>query len=1210
MIGQGDSNRPQPYKFRYTSSGRPICNFCHGAGHIQRNCWHRNNQKGFDRRSRSNNQDNRSRSRDWDRGNKYRNDRRGGSSSDRNRGNRNYRDNSSDRNSSRNRSNGGSRERGRENSDRARSSSRDSRDGRDDRDNDNYRRHPDSRDNSAERNNGKRGRSPIRRDNSGYADDGTRKINVVSDNRQAGTLSLAGHINDHEIRFMVDTGADASLISSKLWQELGVQIEPTDDGSQAFSANDEPIKLMGTVQLTVTLTSTTHSDRPIQLTQRFLIADQLTHEAILGMDFISAYKADIFASDRKLQITVQGNTSTHRLLSADGDNYVACATVAETVAIPARSCTYVPLCAVPIGNDSGSIHEKAALFVPSETAFVRSGILLPYAVVDLQGDEVVLNALNAGTCDVVLRVNTKLGYFTSVDPSKVRACGLNVMDSLATSTDSDRTIGKQEAARAIKSLNLPEFMNKLDIDTKGLKESELQALKQVLIKRQAAFSKHKRDLGFTDLVECTIDTGDAAPVSQPPRRLTPPQREFVEKQLKEWEEDGIIEPDTGSPWCSPVVLVPKGNGYRICTDMRRLNNVTRKDTFPLPRIDDTLDHLQGSSYFSLLDLNAAYMQVGIAKEDRYKTAFAVGDKKYVYRRLNFGLTVAPALFSRLMNIVLSGIKWHYCLNYLDDIIIYSSTVMEGIHRLDAVLQRLIKAGLKCQVEKVKLLHRRVKILGFIVEAGRLAKDPEKINAFKQLLPPRNLKEMRSLLGAFSYYRVFCRNFAAIAAPLHALTEKNKKFVWGEAQQQAFEKLKEEMTKNVILHMPDFRKEFILTCDASDTAIGATLGQRDPSGIIRPVSFASKCLTKPQRAWSITERELFACCHFIQFYKQYLMLNHFTLQTDHNAILWLKTSKHLTPKLVRMGVLLSTYNFTIEHIPGKLNFVADALSRLPREKVTVASVDFIQLIGPVTMDDIKDAQMSDYDINLFEHLRRDEYIDYNDADLTQTVKSMLKYRDLFVKLRGIWYKARDTGDLVPVLPSKLHEVVISHLHDAESQAHCGLSKTLARVNQRVYFPNITKIVKDYIKRCQLCTMMKRPKYLVRAPLNPLQPTYPFEMVAMDITGPFPPTVNGNIVIFVIIDLFTRFPEAYCLKDQKSETLARCVEEFICRYGKITRVISDQGRNLMSKTMQQLCELFHIKKVHTSAYHPAANGACEKANGILNKRTVTLCEYSAK
>ena len=294
----------------------------------------------------------------------------------------------------------------------------------------------------------------------------------------------------------------------------------------------------------------------------------------------------------------------------------------------------------------------------------------------------------------------------------------------------------------------------------------------------------------------------------------------IDKMLKR----GVIK--SSSPWASLIVLVHKKDGTTcFCVDYRKPNSATVKDSYPLPRIDDSIDALSGSCWFSTLDLASGYWQVEVEEEDRPKTAFTTGSDLYQFTVMPFGFCNAPATFERLMERVISGLPWEVCLLYLDDIIVHAKTFEAELERLRSVFTTLREAGLESRPKKCRLFKKRVVSLGHVVSEEGVSTDPEKIKAVCEWPTPTSASALRSFLGLCSYYRRFVRGFANIAAPLHRLTENGRAFVWTSECDVAFQRLKQVLSQAPVLAYPTSAGAFVLDTDASNTGIGAVLSQK-------------------------------------------------------------------------------------------------------------------------------------------------------------------------------------------------------------------------------------------------------------------------------------------------------------------------------------------------------------------------------------------------
>lgn len=427
-----------------------------------------------------------------------------------------------------------------------------------------------------------------------------------------------------------------------------------------------------------------------------------------------------------------------------------------------------------------------------------------------------------------------------------------------------------------------------------------------------------------------IDTGDARPRAFPPRRMAPAKRTLVEKETANMLASGVIRPSR-SPWAAPVVIAPKKDGgIRFCVDYRELNTVTRKDVYPLPRIDDTVDALNGARFLSAFDMLSGYWQVPVAPGDAAKTAFVTHQGLYEWTCMPFGLTGAPATFQRMMDTVLAGLKWQCCLVYLDDVVVFSRTFDEHIRDLRIVFDRLLEAGLKLKPSKCFFCCTELLYLGYLLTPEGLKPDPTTKRAILDFPTPRDLSAVRTFLGMTGHYRQFIEKYALIAAPLVQLTKKDIGWRWSDEQQQAFERLKELLITPPILKLPDFTRKFSFTLqtDASDQGLGAVLAQKGEDGHLHPVAYASRRLTKDELKYHTQEKEALAIIWACEKFRSYLMGETFDVETDHGSLKWLLGTQK--GRLARWAMRLSDFDLTIKPKPGKANGNADAPSRYPVE----------------------------------------------------------------------------------------------------------------------------------------------------------------------------------------------------------------------------------------------------------------------------------------
>ncbi|MES9883153.1 MAG: RNase H-like domain-containing protein [Sedimenticola sp.] len=460
-----------------------------------------------------------------------------------------------------------------------------------------------------------------------------------------------------------------------------------------------------------------------------------------------------------------------------------------------------------------------------------------------------------------------------------------------------------------------------------LDPSESKKLEQLLIKYRHVFAKSDDDLGVTNIVRHHINTQGATPIKQPFRRLPLGKREVEREEIKKMLARGVIEPSI-SPWSSPIVLITKKDGStRFCVDFRAVNQVVKKDSFPLARVDECLESLSGSTYFSCMDLNQGYLQMGLEPNDMEKTAFSTSLGLYHFTRLPYGLVTAPSEFSRLMGEVLRGLQWTECCVYMDDIIVPSLTLDESLVRLEHVFQRLLAARLKLKPRKCAFLQKTVKVLGHVVSSEGVATDDDKIATVRDWPVPTSAKNLKSFIGLASYYKRYVQDFSKIAKPLYQLGEKGVKFKWPPAAQQAFNTLKEALISAPILGFPREGVPFILDTDCSDFAMGAVLSQIQDNDE-RVIAYMSKTLNKHEVLYCTTRKELLSLVTSVKHFHHYLYGQEVHVRTDNAAVSWMKNLKGPEGQTARWLQYLESYNLNLSHRPGRLHTNADALSRRP------------------------------------------------------------------------------------------------------------------------------------------------------------------------------------------------------------------------------------------------------------------------------------------
>ena len=400
------------------------------------------------------------------------------------------------------------------------------------------------------------------------------------------------------------------------------------------------------------------------------------------------------------------------------------------------------------------------------------------------------------------------------------------------------------------------------------------------------------------LIDHTIETEPEAkaPV-RPIYRLSFAEMNELKKQLEELTDKGFIRPST-SPFGAPVIFVKKKDGsLRMCVDYRGLNKITKKNSYPLPRIDDLFDRLHGATVFSKIDLRSGYHQVRISEKDIYKTAFRTRYGHFEFLVMPFGLTNAPATFMRLMNTVFHPFLDEFVLVYLDDILIYSKNIADHALHLRVIFEKLREHRLFAKIEKCEFAKESVEFLGHVVSSEVLEIEKQKVRAIKDWPKPSSVKEIQSFLGLVNYYRRFIRHVAEISRPLTNLLKKDSPYSWTAAQNKAFETLKSKIASAPVLKLPNPHQKYVLMTDASDIGLGGVLSQEE-NGRMKPVAYLSRKLNQAEQNYAVHEKELLAIIFALRTWRIYLHGAEFDILTDHHPLIYLDSQPNLSRRQAR------------------------------------------------------------------------------------------------------------------------------------------------------------------------------------------------------------------------------------------------------------------------------------------------------------------------
>ena len=752
-----------------------------------------------------------------------------------------------------------------------------------------------------------------------------------------------------DVLFMLDSGSEASLINRKVYDEIPEEQRPPllNEKPNLVTASEQKLSIYGKVVIQVTV-------RDLVFDHAFWVSDMI-EDGIFGVDMLRAQSAQVDFKRAKLYMrgkSIAIQTSRGRPI------HTKVIAIKQVCIPPSTECVMTgKICATKRHQEEGP---SQALLEPAQLFYQKTGGIICKELVNAANPTVPVRVYNPCKYTVVVPAHMTLGVLSEVLEVKVhtdtkptpkpkkkrnprhrkRHTRIQQVQHLTGEyvEDYSNEAWMQNLQSQVEQAEdiLPEHMQDLyERSVEGLPQSDHSKVAKLLLNNSDVFASHKSDLGRTHLVKHSIKTGDEPPVRDHPRRLPMAQTAEVHKQVRALHEQGIISPSNGE-WASNIVMVKKKDGlWRMCVDYRELNAKTKnQDPYMLPRIDETLDRLNNAKYFSTLDLLMGYHQVELEEDSKDATGFQVPKmypSHWKFDYMPFGLMGAPRTFQRLIDQLLSNLPPDIAMAYLDDIIVMSQTIDDGIKRLEAVFDQLRLAGLKLKAKKCELFRTSVLYLGHIVSAEGIRTDPAKVTAILAWRAPRTAKQTKRFLATVSYYRRFIPNFSGIAEPLINLQRKRVGFKWLPECQEAFEFLRTCLVTAPVLAYPADEGLYILDTDASEHSISGALSQMQPNDkgelVERMIANASKTLNTAERRYCVRRREMKAIVQFARHFRPYLYGRKVLFRTDHASLRYIQTMRNGSDQFHRWMEVLSEFDYTIEIRKGALHVNADGLSRL-------------------------------------------------------------------------------------------------------------------------------------------------------------------------------------------------------------------------------------------------------------------------------------------
>ena len=680
-----------------------------------------------------------------------------------------------------------------------------------------------------------------------------------------------------------------------------------------------------------------------------------------------------------------------------------------------------------------------------------------------------------------------------------------------------------------------------------------------------------------------------SPVAQRARQLRTDRLKLARAQFETWMEAGVCRPSK-SPWASPLLMRLKKTGvYRCCGDYRRLNAQTVPDSYPIMHIADCSNNLHGARVFSSLDLQDAFNQIPVAPEDVEKTAIITPFGLFEFTHMPFGLRNATQTFQRFINGALAGLD--FVVVYIDDILVFSRTVEEHRAHLRAVFERLKQHHLRINLNKCKLAVSELDFLGYRISEHGVSPIPSKVQSMLDFPKPVTIVELRRFLGMVNFYHRCLPDAAATQAPLNAYlrdSRKNDKRViqWSPEADQAFEKLKLDITKAALLVHPRAGADVRLVTYATELSIGSCLEQEN-QGSWEPLAFFSKKLSPSCVGYTTYDKELMSVFESVKHFTHFLEGRDFKILTKHKPLIHAFTQKadRMSPRVANQLSFVSQFTTNIEYFkesPRPVQGSASAVSGSP------VSVDGIRLPMDFSLSSLSTQQAADEQLQ--------EVIDSSEHPL--------KLRKLVWGPDSVPIYCEVSGEAVrPYVPQNMRKSLFDFYHNP---AHSGPKVMVKLIRQRYVWPDMHRDILRWARHCVPCQKSKITRHNKLVPDKFITPDGRFDHVHIDIVGPLPVS-DGQRYLLTMVDRFSRWVEAVPIPNMEAPTVTRAFHDtWVARFGSPIYLTTDRGRNFESQFLDAYLRLVGCERKRTTAYHPESNGILERWHRTL--KAAIMCHVS--
>ncbi|KAI5738984.1 hypothetical protein M8J77_013467 [Diaphorina citri] len=1015
--------------------------------------------------------------------------------------------------------------------------------------------------------------------------------------------------NDSSFKILFDTGSSLTIVNKSHVDDALINPRPD---LVLTGAGNSLLNVAGDTNIYFTINN-------IKFSHKAIVVENLSQDIILGTDFLIKHKANINYESGLITAVVGG---THVLLVDFRDRGLSPLTSNTEPTTPSSSnLSKVPVQSNIIEQDRPVTNYTRDVEIVSKVTCSKDVTIQAKSskVVPILTDHNIESIQN-GVFEVDLAFNSRYGLFAPISEFNcANALRLEVFNTTnyPTTVKAGTTIGHIYNKHFYQCNNITFFTHNLtssynintspctrsadtsksppvdlgnreiDINPDLPLDQYLQA-KQLITDYIDIFAKDAMDLEEADLIDYKITLTDDDPVTSAPYKLSPKEQQEMDRQIDQLLKADVIQ-ESKSSYSSPAFLIPKSDGSsRLVIDYRKLNQKIIGDQFPQPKIQNLFDCLEGSQFYCSMDINSAFYQQKVAPEDRKYTAFTTHNRLLEFKRLPFGLKLSPAIYNRALSRVFSNLLYHGLLLYLDDIITYQTDFQSALDLLGQVFERIRATKLKLKSTKCHFFYNKIEILGH--EVSNLGTKPltKNIDAIQNMEIPRTQKQLRSFIGAVSFYRKFIPKLSTILSPLTDLTRNEfdkKKLPWAQVHTDAFLKVKNLLINPPLLAYYKQGRETVFS-------------QRPNlfKGESHPIAYVSRRLQKNELNYSASEIELLSIVYCVNYWRQYLYGIKFKVINDHASLRYFKNVRNNNSRLGRLAFKLIDYDLEILH-KKNLKFV-DYLSRNPVAEVV--SEDQLE-----RQDYLHSFKIET--VNLEKLQREDEFLGeiYKvclDPDYPATRHITRNSRHYCVDHSDnlLYYKkySPQGRKLLLAVPKSLQSKILTSYHaDLETGCHLGTAKILSLLSSRYYWPSMVRDLTHLIRTCEQCQLRKSPKSATKGLLHPVPiPSKPFTTVVIDYLGPLHKS-NGKEYIIVGTDPTTKFAFAKATAKADANTTVSFIIDICTLFGIPLNIQTDRGSHFTSQVVTQLLKGLNISHGLSPAYRPQAQGITERFNSTI-------------